>query len=134
VQAAAAALMDSGVTVYPADASGLEASQVYSAQERPTQAELSGAGIAAALKQEDVLRQNSEATLQQMADDTGGRACKNTNDLAGCAIKAVNEAYYEISYYPTNVKWDDRFHKITVKTPKRGILLTYRRGYIATSD
>jgi len=126
--------MDSGVTVYPADAGALAENQAYSAQQRPTQAELSGAGMAAALKQEDELRQSSEATLQQMADDTGGRACKNTNDLAGCAIKAVNEAYYEISYYPTNVKWDDRFHKITVKTPKRGILLTYRRGYIATSD
>ena len=33
-----------------------------------------------------------------------------------------------------NVKWDDRFHKITIKTPKRGIQLAYRRGYIATSD
>ena len=133
MQAAAASLMDSGVVVYPADARGLEGSQVYSAQQRPTQDELTGAGMARALKREDVLRQNSEATLQQMADDTGGRACENTNDLAGCAIRAVNEAYYEISYYPANVKWDDRFHKITIKISKRGIQLAYRRGYIATN-
>lgn len=47
---------------------------------------------------------------------------------------ADDEAYCEISYYPSNVKWDDRFHKITIKTPKRGIQLAYRRGHIATSD
>jgi VWFA-related protein len=125
--------MDSGVTVYPADAGGLEGYRAYSAQQRPTQGELSGAGMAAVLKEEDELRQSSEATLQQMADDTGGRACRNTNDLAGCAIRAVNEAYYEISYYPNDVKWDDTFHKITIKTSKRGIQLAYRRGYIATN-
>ena len=133
VQAAAASLMDSSVVVYPANAGGLEGNPVYSAQQRPTQGELSGAGMAAALKQEDELRQSSEATLQRMADDTGGRACKNTNDMAACVSKAVNEAYYEISYYPNDVKWDDTFHKITIKTSKRGIQLAYRLGYIATN-
>ena len=136
VQAAAASLMDSGVTVYPADARELQADQVYSVQQRMPQTERSGAGMAAALQQENDLRVNSEATLQRMAHDTGGRACENTNDLAGCVIRALVEgsSYYEISYYPTNVKWDNRFHKITIKTSKSGIQLDYRRGYIATNS
>jgi VWFA-related protein len=138
VQAAAASLIDAGVAVCPADARGAEPSQLYSAQERAPQAIFTGhgRGFAAGLKQEDELRLNSEATLQRMADDTGGRACENTNDLAGCVIRALNEdsSYYEISYYPTNVKWDDQFHNITIKTSKRGIQLNYRRGYVATNS
>jgi VWFA-related protein len=136
VQAAAASLMDSGVAVYPTDARELQPDQVYSAEARPAITELGQAGAAGALKQENDLRMKSQATLRRMAYDTGGRACENTNDLAGCAIRALFEdsSYYEISYYPTNVKWDKRFHKITIKTSKRGIQLDYRRGYIATNS
>jgi VWFA-related protein len=135
VQAAAASLMDVGVAVYPADARGIQPDQVYSAAQHPAPTELGPAGVSGALKKEDELRQNSQGTLQRMADDTGGRACENTNNMAACVMRALNEdaSYYEISYYPTNVTWDNRFHKITIPTSKRGVHLDYRRGYIATS-
>jgi VWFA-related protein len=149
VQAAAASLMDVGVTVYPADARGLQPDQVYSPEAPPARTQLcTGAaetkpadvcsrgviGNAGALKEENDLRVSSQTTLQRMAFDTGGRACENTNNLGGCVIGALNEdaSYYEISYYPIDVKWDNQFHKITIETSKRGIQLDYRRGYIAT--
>lgn len=134
-RAAAASLMDAGVTVYPADARGLQPDQVYSAEEHPAPTQLGPAGNAGALKQENDLRVSSQTTLQRMAYDTGGRACQNTNNLGGCVTKALNEdaSYYEISYYPTNVRWDNQFHQITIETSKRGIQLDYRRGYIATT-
>ncbi|MGH9560606.1 MAG: VWA domain-containing protein, partial [Terracidiphilus sp.] len=134
VQAAAASLMDAGVAVYPVDARGLETSQVYSAANN-LQAS-TGAAFAGALNQEDQMRLNSQATLQQMADQTGGRTCENTNDLAGCVLRALNEdsSYYELSYYPTNIKWDNQFHKISIKTSAHGVRLDYRRGFIATDS
>lgn len=133
VQAAAASLMDAGVAVYPVDARGLEPNQVYSADK--SYADNRG-DIGGDISQEDQLRLNSQATIEQVADQTGGRACENTNDLAGCVFRALDEdsSYYELSYYPTGLKWDNQFHKITIKTDTRGIQLTYRRGFIATNS
>jgi VWFA-related protein len=150
VQAGAASLMDVAVAVYPADARALQPDQVYSADAATARTQLcNGAaetrpadvcspglvGNAGALKEENDLRVSSQATLQLMAYDTGGRACENTNNMAGCVIKELDEdaSYYEISYYPTNVRWDGRFHKIIIKTSRRGLHLDYRRGYIATT-
>jgi VWFA-related protein len=133
VQAAAASLMDAGVAVYPVDARGLEPNQAYSADK--SFADIQG-NMAGAINQEDQLRLNSQATLEQMADQTGGRTCINTNDLAGCVLRALNEdsSYYELSYYPTGIKWDNQFHKISIKTNVRGVQLDYRRGFIATDS
>ncbi|MGH9686993.1 MAG: VWA domain-containing protein [Candidatus Acidiferrales bacterium] len=136
VQAAAAALMDAGVAVYPVDARGLETDQAYSAAHALSASEASPAGFAAGLRREDALRLNSQATMEQMADETGGRACENTNDLPGCVFQALKEdsSYYELSYYPTGIKWDKQFHKISIKTDVQGVHLNYRRGFIATDS
>jgi VWFA-related protein len=140
VQAAAASLMEAGVAVYPVDARGLETSQVDTAEERlpsnKLNPELNPGGFGAAAKAESDERVNSEATLQQMAYETGGRVCENTNDMTGCVFRAINQdsSYYELSYYPTNVEWDNKFHTITIKTSVRDVHLDYRRGYIATNS
>jgi VWFA-related protein len=136
VQAAAASLMDAGVAVYPVDARGLQTNSVYWAQNGMQADTESPAGFAAALNREDNLRLNSQATMTQMADETGGRACENTNDLSGCVLQALKEdaSYYEISYYPTGLKWDNQFHKIAVKIGEHGVHLNYRRGFIATDS
>ena len=72
--------------------------------------------------------------MQQFADETGGKTCVNTNDLSGCVQGALDDSstYYELGYYPENVKWDGRFHKLTVKSTQHGIKLRYRSGYFAT--
>lgn len=58
----------------------------------------------------------------------------NRNDLSGCVQAALDDSstYYELGYYPEGIKWDSRFHKITVKTMQRGAKLRYRTGYFAT--
>ncbi|HVB87496.1 MAG TPA: VWA domain-containing protein [Candidatus Dormibacteraeota bacterium] len=136
VQAAAASLMDAGVAVYPVDARGLETDQAYSAENGITAATSSPAGFAGGLSRENQLRLNSQATMDEVADETGGRTCKNTNDLSGCVFQALKEdsSYYELSYYPTGIKWDNQFHKISVKTTVHGVSLNYRRGFIATDS
>jgi hypothetical protein len=72
--------------------------------------------------------------MEEIAESTGGRTCENTNDLAGCVQSALNDSssYYELAYYPQDIAWDGRFHKITIKTARHGVKITYRRGYIAT--
>jgi VWFA-related protein len=131
VREAADALTDAQVAVYPVDARALEGPAAYSAASSgPVGGDLGGA-----LSREDDLRINSQATMEEVADETGGKTCKNRNDLAGCVQQALNEgsAYYELSYYPENIKWDGHFQKITMKTPRHGVKLAYRRGYFAAS-
>jgi len=135
MQAAAQALTDARISVYPVDARGLQASSLYNTDQTPfmglhNQAQrLSGQET-----REDTDRTNSQGTMQEIAADTGGTVCKNTNDLSGCVTAALEDSsyYYEISYYPQNVKWDGRFHKIAVKTTQHGVKLRFRRGYFAT--
>jgi hypothetical protein len=92
--------------------------------------------LAGAISQDDQMRLNSQATMEQMAEETGGRTCQNTNDLSGCVLRALHEdsSYYEISYYPTGLKWDNQVHRIKIKTNVRGVRLDYRRGFIATDS
>jgi hypothetical protein len=40
-------------------------------------------------------------------------------------------SYYEVAYYPENVKWDGKFHRVVVRTLRRGVTLSYRRSYFA---
>ncbi len=76
------------------------------------------------------------ATMQNLADDTGGRACLNTNDLSGCVTKAMNQGlmYYEISYSPKSASWITGYHRIMVKTTRKGVRLSYRHGYYADNN
>ncbi len=135
VKIVANALTDSQVAVYPMDVRGIELNQVLSASEnvgRP-QSLMTGPQFGDELNQEDIDLQQSQGTMEEIARDTGGKACKNRNDLAGCVMTALNDSssYYEMSFYPQNVNWDGRYHKIVVKTSRPGVKLTYRRGYYA---
>jgi VWFA-related protein len=135
VRAAAEALTDAQVAVYPVDAKGLEVSQLYSVSQNPHINQVNpGAGFGSQLTREDSARVDAQATMKEIAESTGGRTCTNTNDLAGCVQSALNDgsSYYELAYYPENIKWDGHFQKITIKTEQHGIKLAYRRGYFAT--
>jgi hypothetical protein len=69
-----------------------------------------------------------------MAEDTGGEAFVNTNDLTHAVAKAIDDGsnYYTLTYTPTNKEWDQRFRAIKIKVedqPKAQ--LSYRKGYYA---
>jgi hypothetical protein len=72
--------------------------------------------------------------MDEIAAETGGKTCKNTNDLSGCVIEALNDSssYYELAFYPEGVNWDGTFHRIHLKTTRHGVDLDYRRGYFAS--
>ena len=73
------------------------------------------------------------STAVQMAQDTGGHAFVNTNDLSHAIADAIQNgsSYYTLTYAPTNSTWDGDFRKIQVKLKQQGYNLAYRHGYYA---
>jgi VWFA-related protein len=135
VKTVANALTDAQVAVYPMDVRGLQAQESLSASQSISlpQSRTNGTTYPGRLHVEGIELQQSQNTMDALAQDTGGKACKNNNDLAGCVMTALKDSssYYEISFYPQNVNWDGKFHKLTVKSSRSGVKLSYRRGYYA---
>jgi len=134
VKLVANTLTDAQVAVYPMDVLGVQGNQVLSASQNESRPQplMTGRQIADQLTQEDIDLQQSKGTMDELAEDTGGKACKN-NDLSGCVATALKDSssYYEMTFYPQSVNWDGRYHKIVVKTSRPGVKLVYRRGYYA---
>jgi VWFA-related protein len=73
------------------------------------------------------------ATMQELAQDTGGRAFYDTNGIKEALANAIEngENYYTLAYVPDDAKFDGKFRKIQVKLPERNHQLAYRQGYFA---
>jgi VWFA-related protein len=137
IDAASEALSDARVAVYPVDAKGLAPDQIFSAaQNPPVNRRNPGRGFATQISRQNQAHLDAQGTMEAIAETTGGRTCENTNDLSGCVQSALNDgsSYYELAFYPQDISWDGRFHKITVKSLQHGLKMTYRRGYIATDN
>jgi len=74
-----------------------------------------------------------DLSLEAIAEEGGGEAFYNSNDLAGLAAKAVaaGSDYYTLSYTTPGSDYDGRHHGIHVEVDKPGIKLTYRYEYYA---
>ena len=72
--------------------------------------------------------------LQHIANDTGGLAIADTNDLGLGLGRVVEELgqYYEVVYAPPNPVPDGRFRRIEAKVSRRGVNVRTRSGYFAT--
>jgi VWFA-related protein len=135
VQDAANALTDAQVAVYPVDARGLESEAAFSAAESgaPRSPNTISRTVSEQLDREGSARAMKQDTMDLLARGTGGKTCKNTNNLSGCVDAALldSSSYYELAYSPQSIKWDGSFHRISVKTTRSGVKLAYRRGYFA---
>jgi VWFA-related protein len=76
---------------------------------------------------------NSQSSLREMAERTGGKAFINRNDIDTGIRSSIDDgsSYYTTSYHPANKTWDGRLRKIEVKTTRAGVKLRYREGYYA---
>ncbi|PYV15214.1 MAG: hypothetical protein DMG21_15695 [Acidobacteria bacterium] len=76
---------------------------------------------------------STRGIMEELADDTGGKAYYNTNDLAGVIRRAVDDyqADYTLGFYP-HIQWDGRYHDLKVKVNRPGVHLRYRKGYFAS--
>lgn len=120
------ALKESRVAIYPVDVRGLQADPQFSASTRyaagPPKSSTFG------------LQQGAEhATMDTIADSTGGRAFYNTNGLKEAMDAAVRQgsAYYSLTYSPSNTKEDGGERRIKVVLNHPGYQLFYRRQYFA---
>jgi VWFA-related protein len=128
-------LMRSQVAVYPIDARGLMVGPMMGAS-NTSRTTSQNSGIFAVNNNLDNLAQQTageHSTMEQMAQDTGGKAFVNTNDLKAAIEKAIEAGsnYYTVAYSPTNHDWNGSYRKIQVKVDRPGVTLAYRRGYYA---
>jgi len=68
-----------------------------------------------------------------VAQDTGGEAFYNNNDVKSEIAKAVNDGsqFYTLSYIPPKQTDDGHYHHIKVEVSQPGLHLVYRQGYNA---
>ena len=74
--------------------------------------------------------------MEDIADDTGGRAFVNTNDLTGAIRQAVedSELTYTLGFYIGQDSLDGKFHQLKIEVKRSGVTLRYPRGYFAFAD
>ena len=76
---------------------------------------------------------NTQDTLADLAQSTGGFLIANTNDFRD-QLKKVSEdisTYYQVTYDPQIDKYDGVFHKIEVHSKRAGLRIQARSGYFA---
>jgi hypothetical protein len=72
--------------------------------------------------------------MQEVADETGGHAYVDANDLDKAVADAVENgsSYYTIAYMLPSERLDGKYHKIEVRVDgERALKLACRRGYYA---
>lgn len=124
-------LARSQVAVYPVDARGLMAEPMLSAANSNRNYVNDPRALA---KSQQKFFQGTTAehgTMSQMAEETGGEAFVDTNDLKTAIGKAVEAGsnYYTITYSPTDHSQNDNYRKIEIKLDRQGAKLVYRHNY-----
>ena len=132
-------LSPANIAVYPVDARGLLAAGFSE------QAEIGGNADAdevsgAAGHFDNMPAQSSRpigiATMEKVAEDTGGQAFVNTNDLTGAIRKAVEDSAvtYTLGFYIAPGELDGKFHDVKVEVKGHGLTVRYPKGYFAYPD
>jgi VWFA-related protein len=119
------------VAVYPVDARGLMSLPTYEASYRSTGNPATGGNIAKDNSKFMQLTRDEHATMEQIAEQTGGQEYLNTNGLKEAVASVVENgsSYYTVGYVPATDKLDGQFHKILLRLETGGYKLAYRRGY-----
>lgn len=141
IRTTAALLAAHQIAVYPIDARGLMAQPAASSAQNSGRSLLGNGGstqiaYAKAITDFAIGIQSSHAAMDEMAQQTGGRAFYNSNDISNAIEKSIDSGanYYTVSYTPANKIWDGRLRTIEVKVARNKVKLTYRRGYYAVAD
>src|SRR4029077_7105195 len=92
-----------------------------------------GSAQASAISNASEAAINSHTTMNSVAEQTGGKAFYNTNDLTRAIRGSMEDGstYYTLGYYPENKEWDGCFRRIFVKVNRPGVKLHYRQGFYA---
>lgn len=71
--------------------------------------------------------------MTELANETGGEAFVNTNDITGAIRKAVEDSavIYTLGFYLDASSLDDKFHEIKLQSKRQGLKLRHPKGYFA---
>ena len=128
LRAVVSAANRANVAFYTVDPSGLDTMSRVTVSNRTTQA-INSVDPGAA----EVTATNYQENLRGLAEDTGGFAIANTNDVRVPLRRVMEEvrANYEVAYAPTSSNYDGHFRTIEVRAHRPGIRLQSRKGYFA---
>jgi VWFA-related protein len=135
--ALARVLVPAQIAAYPVDARGLLPRAV---PDSANDAVASGSKLSSALGLDKSAAQADQPigvdTMQKIAEDTGGRAFVNTNDVTSAIRKAVEDSAvtYNLGFYIDSDSLDGNFHELKVQVHRSGLNLRYPKGYFALKD
>jgi VWFA-related protein len=122
------------IAAYPIDARGLLARE-------PFQSKQDGIDFDKVLRDGESMPAQSlqpigDDTMQKLADDTGGEAFINTNDITSAIRKAVEDSAvtYTLGFYIDPHSADGKFHELKVQVKREGLTIRYPKGYLAAED
>lgn len=110
------------VAIYPVAASGVVGDASFEATDVRSRGD-----------RQSVEPEAGQIAMENIAQDTGGRAFYSSNGLSDALASAVNEGaqYYTLAYSPTDTRNDGRYRHIEVTVLSGDYKLGYRRGYFA---
>jgi VWFA-related protein len=90
-------------------------------------------GLAQRMDEQRQDRVTADSGMEQVANETGGKAFQDANDLKQAMQTAaeLSSHYYLLSYSPKKQGHDGAFRSIKVSLAKKGYHVAYRRGYYA---
>jgi VWFA-related protein len=133
------------VAVYPVDARGLMTVLSSNANYTPSPNTLgvsnrgkmsrgsTGANVAKDADNSMTTNLEEHGSMKTLAEETGGKAFVNTNDLKEAVADAVENgsSYYTIGFAPGGKKLDGHYRRIKLTLDNGSVNLAYRHGYYA---
>jgi VWFA-related protein len=125
----------SSVVIYTFDTRGMQSTLAYAASDNSY--EIIDGHRTQKLKERDRDFRDSQDGLVYLADQTGGKALLNSNDLDGGIKRALDEqaGYYLLGYVPDADTFDAskrKFNKFEVKLKQPGLKVSYRSGFFSS--
>ncbi|HKR00633.1 MAG TPA: VWA domain-containing protein [Pyrinomonadaceae bacterium] len=140
-----------GVVLYTMDARGLQTVGLNAADavgQDPTARDMMNGGrqtamsakeMIALLRERSAILSYNQDSLKLIAEQTGGFALTNDNDLSKGIRKALDDqkSYYLIGYQPDASTFDplkSRFNKLKISVRGSGLKVRYRSGFFGVKD
>ncbi len=121
------------VIIYAVDARGLQTLSLFDASQSgvPSPEQMMSISMARSAQLHD-----SQRGMKALAEETGGVAYVNSNDIGGGVRRAIEDqrGYYLIGFRPEEGTFDPatgrfRFHKVSVKVTRKGLKVRTRGGF-----
>ncbi|HVP50231.1 MAG TPA: VWA domain-containing protein, partial [Candidatus Bathyarchaeia archaeon] len=145
IQTTSSLLATSRVAVYPVDVRGLQGKGIDIAMAQsetqfmndpapgasPRVIAPSASSLGNTLNEQTIGLINDRTTMKNIAQQTGGEAFINTNDLKRVIDRSLEDGstYYTLAYTPPKENPDGGYHRVVVLVPNKNWKLAYRRGY-----